>query len=269
MQTLTHDDMHRIIGFLPEELISALRATHACLAGGYIRSRIAGEEPSDIDLFETSMMRCEVLAVLIKNALQSSGAKMFRTQNAYTVLCPPRVPIQVIHRWTYETQEALLASFDFTIAQAVIWFDKTEWKSLCSDDFYPDLAARRLRYLFPKRHEDAGGSLLRAVKFLRKGYGISPEMLACVIARLLSGIEPEAHIWKTGGEVEKAMVIGGLLRRVDPLTVIAGLQPSRDSMDPVIPPEPIAGDVPSDPEIAARILEAFKLPDQGIEKYEP
>jgi hypothetical protein len=263
MQTLTYDDMHRIIGFLPEELIIALRATRAHLAGGYIRSRIASEEPSDIDLFESSPMRCTALATLIHKALEPSGAKMFRTQNAHTILCPPRVPIQVIHRWCYDDPEALLQSFDFTIAQAVIWFDGKEWKSLCSNDFYPDLAAKRLRYLFPQRHEDAGGSLLRATKFLRKGYGISPENLASVIARLLGAVQTGAEIWQEG-EIGRAKVIGGLLRQVDPLTVIAGLQPSRDSLDPPVPPEPIAGDVPSDPEMAARILEAFKIgPDDA------
>jgi hypothetical protein len=265
MQTLAYDDMRRIIGFLPDDLIAILRGTNAVLAGGtnailaggFIRSRIAGEEPSDIDLFESSPMRCEALASMIKHALAQTGVRMFRTQNAHTILCPGRVPVQVIHRWCYDSPEALLQSFDFTIAQACVWFDGKEWQSLCSNDFYPDLAAKRLRYLFPKRHEDAGGSLLRATKFLRKGYGISPENLASVISRLLGGVETGAKIWQEG-EIGRAKVLGGLLRKVDPLTIIAGL-PSRDSLDPPVPPEPIAGDLPSDPALAARILEAFKI----------
>ena len=152
--------------------------------------------------------------------------------------CPPRLPVQFIHRWTFNDGGALIESFDFTVAMAAIWFDREaqRWQSVASPHFYPDLASRRLRYSFPKRNEDAGGSILRVQKFLGRGYQISPEEFGKVIARLIGGVNPDTKFWEAG-EVERAAVLVGLLRQADPLTVIDGLEPSDDSLDPPGKPE--------------------------------
>jgi hypothetical protein len=122
--------------------------------------------------------------------------------------------VQFIHRWTYATPEALLESFDFTIACAAFWFDKklSLWKSLCDDSFYEDLAAKRLVYTSPDRHEEAGGSLLRAFKFANRGFRLPIPSLAAVLARATKGL---------GGaitEQELTTQIQERLREVDPLS---------------------------------------------------
>ena len=111
------------------------------------------------------------------------------------------------------------------MCQAVIWFDDSDkiWKSCVSDTFYSDLAAHRLVYTFPKREEAAGGSILRVRKFLQRGYNIQAWSLAGVISRLLIAVEKDSILAKEG-ELGLAKVITGLLREVDPLVVIDGVE---------------------------------------------
>jgi hypothetical protein len=238
--TLCADDMRRVIGFLPKDLIKLMRAHPIYLAGGYLRARIAGEQVNDIDLFCDSAGAAETYSTAL--AAQRE-VKPYRTRNAFTVIAPPRLPVQFIHRWTFADAASLIESFDFTVAMAAIWFDRTSdrWLSATSPHFYPDLASKRLRYSFPQRNEDAGGSLLRVQKFLGRGYHIAPEEFGKVIARLVGGVNPDTKFWEAG-EVERAAVLVGLLRQADPLTVIDGLTPSDDSLDAPVVPEPIADD---------------------------
>ena len=130
-----------------------------------------------------------------------------------------------------------MQSFDFTIARAAIWWAstgtlvdnvaKTEtpqgvWRSTCDERFYPDLAARRLVYCSPVRIEEAGGSLLRVLKFYQRGYNIPMDSLGAVLARITDSIDFRKI--EAGGDLEPAReeerlakVITGLLREVDPL----------------------------------------------------
>ena len=237
---LAAEDIHRVVTSLPKDLVAEIKARGAVIVGGLIRAKIAGETVNDIDLFAASEPAAQGLADAIVRAYGAS-ARMFRTRNAYTVLAHPRVPVQVIHRWTYSNPEDLVASFDFTVAQAAIWWHPSgKWQSLCSPDFYRDLAGRRLRYTFPARNEDAGGSILRVQKFLGRGYHISPEQLGNVIARLVSGVKPGTKFWDEG-EQEKGKVLAGMLRHVDPLTVVDGLEPDNDSMETPAPADPVEG----------------------------
>ena len=118
---------------------------------------------------------------------------------------PWRSPVQFIHRWTFDNAHALIASFDFTIAQSAIWFENGEWQSITTPSFYDDLQDKRLVYTFPDREEEPGGSLLRVLKFLRRGYDISPENLAKVIARLMNGVNLEK--FEEENEYGKAEII--------------------------------------------------------------
>lgn len=238
MDTLSTDDMLSIIGFMPKDVRELLERRNASLvlAGGYVRARISREDPSDIDLFSPSKEDAKSGAEALAAGRQ--GATVYRTRNAFSVLCQGRIPVQFIHRWTYPTARELLLSFDFTIAQAAIWRDGDHWRSACTSHFYPDLAAKRLHYLSPNRHEDAGGSLLRMQKFLSKGYSISPESMAAVVARLIRGVNAETRFWQAG-EQAQGKVLAGLLRKVDPLTIVDGL-PTADSLEDEADPPPIA-----------------------------
>lgn len=229
---LIEEDLHHVLSRLPRDVAKLLRATPGLLlGGGFVRSIITGEKVSDIDLFGPSK---EMLKSVAQSFALERKARFHETDNAFTVLTPGRPPVQFIHRWTYTAPSDVIKDFDFSIAQAVIWwvpqkieFDNVGaldngqyWESLISDHYYPDLASKRLRYLSPSRVEDAGGSLLRVRKFLARGYHIEAPSLAKVIARLSMGVkEMDNH-----DEEWRARIMTALLREVDPLTVVDGLE---------------------------------------------
>lgn len=228
--TLIAEDVHHVLSRLPRDLVALLRTNHdLVLAGGFIRATIAGERPSDIDILGPSK---EKLASVAKDLALARKGRFHETKNAFTVLTPGRTPVQFIHRWTYAKPADVVADFDFTVAMAAIWceeepaqVDATEvklcWVSKCHPLYYPDLASRRLRYTAPKRAEDAGGSLLRVRKFIARGYHIEAPSLAAVIARTTQKVRENAL---TDSEEGYATVITGLLREVDPMRVIDGLE---------------------------------------------
>jgi len=215
---------------LPEDLRNYMQSKAGSgklfVAGGYIRSTVSGEPVSDIDVLGSEGSSGDASVALAA----SRRVDRHVTNNAVTVLAPNYLPVQFITRWTYPDGVAgavsIVESFDFTVCQAVIWHKpesaavKAHWASLCSDDFYPDLASKRLRYTAPKRDEDSGGSMLRVCKYLRRGYFISPEGLAAVIARLVvGGIIPHDK-----GEDVAARSLRARLREVDPIRVVDGLR---------------------------------------------
>lgn len=232
MPELLTDDLHFVISRLPKDIVKMMKGETLFVAGGFIRATIAGERVADVDILGPSKDRLDYLA---KSLAVERHGRVHGTDNAYTVLAPPRTPVQFIHRWLFADPDALLKSFDFTIAQAVVWWQPHDpegdrqygvWCSMVGPRFYPDLAARRLYYLSPVRNEDAGGSLLRVRKFMKAGYSIQARSLAAVIARLVGRINWDAlPMDKTGGNQEDAtaLVIMGLLREVDPLVVVDGV----------------------------------------------
>ncbi len=232
LSTLLPEDLHRVLAHMPKDLRELLHQKDVFLAGGCIRAILAGEPISDWDLFGP---HAAVLKIRAKELAEQRDGRFIATKNAFTVLAPPRTPVQFIYRWTFDGPEGLIASFDFSVARAVIYRRHEggvpkEWVGLCDPMFYPDLASRRLRYMAPERNEDAGGSMLRVQKFIRRGYNISPESLGRVMARVMGGVHTSAL---TGDEAGKAKVITGLLREVDPLTIIDGVE---------LPPDEIVGE---------------------------
>jgi len=229
MNTLTQRDLNFVVRRIPRDIRTLMTEFNLYLAGGFIRETISGGEVKDIDLFGENKDSLKAHAMLLA---ERRGAKWHQTDNALTVICPPRMPVQFITRWVFDTPDGLVKSFDFTVCQAVIWFDKAtkEWTSQACEDFYPDLSARRLVYTFPIREEEAGGSMLRVRKFLSRGYSIQADSLAGVIARLSLAVKPN-ELPLRGDEspenIEKATakVISGLLREVDPLLIVDGLEP--------------------------------------------
>jgi len=195
------------------------------LAGGYLRATVSGEKISDLDLFSPSKDYAEACAIEL-----AGSDKPYETPNAFTVKTR-RAIVQFIHRWPFDEPTACMESFDFTIAKAAIWWSGERWESCCDARFYADLAAKRLVYCSPQRNEDAGGSMLRVLKFYQRGYRIPLDSLGAVIARLVSGLEVSRL---TTDQAGTAMAVTGLLREVDPLIDpdhISHLPPASESAE--------------------------------------
>ena len=222
---LLPEDLNYIVNRLPTDVRKLMKKGNIYLAGGFIRSCIANEQVNDIDLWGADAEQLKVTAQLFAGERK---VRCMMTDNACTILTPNRTPVQFITRWTFNDPVVLAESFDYSIASAVVWYEPGvagiggQWKSHCHEHFYADLAAKRLRYLHPVRNEDAGGSMLRMTKFLARGYRIAPESLAGLIARMNAGIRRDDFLQKDEGY--QAMVYAGLLREVDPLTIVDGCE---------------------------------------------
>lgn len=234
MHELVPNDIRYVVQRLPKDIRDLLTENHRKLfvGGGFIRATIAGEEPSDIDLFGIDAKGLDALAETLKMR-RGGETKIHRTKNAITVLTPNRLPIQFITRWTFDNADDLVASFDFTVCQAAIYREgnqsNAKWCSRIGDGFYVDLAGRRLVYTAPMREEEAGGSLLRVIKYVRRGYSIQVTSLGAVVARLAIAVRDSAL---SGDETGTGLVLAGLLREVDPLLVIDGFDVEDDHENP-------------------------------------
>jgi len=217
MSTLNPHDLLWCVRRLPKPVVALLKAHPGAvfIAGGYVRSRVTGEHVNDIDLFVSSAEDAKRFALEVAGGDEK---RLHITPNAITIkrISPT---VQFIHRWTFAAPSDALASFDFTIAAAALWWDGSRWQSLCDPDYYADLAAKRLIYRKPSRNEDAGGSMLRVLKFYQRGYRIPLDSLGAVVARLVQGVRPGTlPMGRSDGDMEAAwgMVLTGLLREVDP-----------------------------------------------------
>ena len=219
MHTLNKHDLQWALQLAPKQVLEAMKSApcRVFVAGGFIRSSVCREPVNDIDMFVSTEADAGALAM---NLAENDPKRIYRTDNALTVK-GYRIPIQIIHRWLFETPERCAQSFDFTIAMSSVWWSGEAWESLCHPDFYSDLAAKRLVYTSPDRNEDAGGSLLRVLKFYQRGYRIPLGSMGAVIARLLRGVDEinwekrntmDTQAW----ELQMGHVLTGLLREVDP-----------------------------------------------------
>lgn len=194
----------------PKPVLEVMKATGPTVfvAGGFLRSVIAQEPINDVDMFAGSKTAAEALVFRLHD--EKSGRAVHETPNAFT-LTEFKPTVQIIHCWNFETPQGCCDSFDFTIAKAAFWWDG-EWKSHVDDDFYRDLAGKRLIYTSPVRDEEPGGSMLRVLKFYQRGYRIPLDSLSAVITRLCRGVKD------IGSQSEQQMTkaITGLLLEVDP-----------------------------------------------------
>jgi len=208
---------------LPKELKKLMKEyPKTVIAGGYIRSIVTGEPVSDIDVFTHSKEKANHMAEHLASEMGFASKKIIKTDNAFTIPCSP-YPVQFVHRWVFDSPMDVVRSFDYTISTGSFWWAGNsaedsvgnKWASYVSEKFYPDLASRRLIYTSPVRNEDAGGSLLRMLKYYQRGYRITLPSLGAVIARLMQGVENFSSFHLT--EEMLAKVLTGLLREVDPL----------------------------------------------------
>jgi hypothetical protein len=238
MRELNPHDLNWAVRCLPVRLRNQMLTCgpKLVLGGGYVRSMVQGEKPNDLDLFTHSADDAKAFAKELADGVKK---KPYETGNALSVKLSPRHFVQYIHRWSFPTPEYLLESFDFTIACAAIWFDSGKWRSLIDDEFYPDLAAKRLVYRSPQRNEDAGGSMLRVLKFYQRGFRIPIDSLGAVLARLVNAVDYkgveviEGHGDSIIGDTTEkrwAKILTGLLHEVDPQ-----VDPDHFSHLPIIP----------------------------------
>lgn len=225
MRELNPHDLNWAVRLLPAKLRNQMitYGPRLVLGGGYIRSTVSGEKPNDLDLFTQSPEDAKLFASEL--AKEAKKKEPYETGNALSVKLSPRHFVQYIHRWTFPSPAYLLESFDFTIACSALWFESGKWTSLIDDEFYADLAAKRLVYRSPQRNEDAGGSVLRLLKFYQRGFRVPLDSLGAILARLVDGVDlkgievidghGESYIGDTT-EKRWASVITGLLREVDP-----------------------------------------------------
>lgn len=209
---LTNYDLIWAVRRLPFNLLTIMKEENwhnsIFVGGGYLRSIIANEHINDIDIFCPNSKMAELLAY----KLCTKKEDIIKTDNAYTIR--GKVTLQIIFRWVFDTPQDVSNSFDFTICCAVIFFDGKKFDSFCDDNFYSDLAAKRIVYRSPVRNEDAGGSMLRVLKYYQKGYRIPLDSLGAIIARLMKAVD-----FKRLAEEREAVianVVTGLLREVDP-----------------------------------------------------
>lgn len=270
--TLAHHDLQFALIRTPKQLLALMKKPEwfgkIFIGGGFLRSIVAGDPINDIDVFVSSVADADKLArelIITKQRLKpvtgteflpddeaSIKRSIHRTDNALTLTCF-KPTVQIIHRWVFNSGDAAANSFDFTCCAAMFWYGTVRimndegqdsaphWQSYCDSWFYPDVAARRLSYRNPVRNEEAGGSMLRVLKYYQKGYRIPLNSLADVITRLVRGVDLNKVTQKSlfGGlkldEKQFSKVICGLLREVDPNidpNHLAHLPSDEDTEDP-------------------------------------
>lgn len=212
-------DVEFVVGRLPADVVKMLKAngSRICVAGGFIRSVIAGEAPKDLDLFANYQANERELA---KALAAERKVEVFVSENALTV--PDHgLSVQFVTRWHYmdANVEHVLEHFDFTICRGLVYFDGEVWRGLIGDDFYADLAARRLVYTRPSDAEP-GGTLLRLVKFLQRGYNVQAPTIAEIVAKLAGDIANTRPNAEPDYDYVPADVVLSKLREVDPSTIV-------------------------------------------------
>src|SRR4051812_38550517 len=127
-------DLDRCVGALPAPLQELLkqRGSSVVVAGGFVRACVGNEKASDIDLFVPSKDMGLEIANALDLALNSGkysirpAASVHESSRAFTVRNQGH-PIQIIHRWVFPDPQAVIDSFDFTIAKAAVWWNGSEW----------------------------------------------------------------------------------------------------------------------------------------------
>ena len=114
---LLNEDLKWCVKRLPLKLKNMMVAAgpEIVVAGGFIRSCVAGEEIRDVDVFTRSKEKADEFSTKLATHAEGPPELVYKTDNANTVKCKP-YSVQFIHRWTFEKPENVISSFDFTVA---------------------------------------------------------------------------------------------------------------------------------------------------------
>jgi hypothetical protein len=165
-----------------------------CVAGGFCRDTMTGREPKDVDIFSEDARVAKLAIERFGWATALYSQKTTANAVSFTpVLNVESKPdVQFITRTYYTCPTELIESFDFSVCQVAVYWDQ-KWVGVCTELFWQDIFGEKATYTLPTRDEDPGGSLLRMVKFVGKGYKVTENDIANVTGRFyaqLSG-EPE------------------------------------------------------------------------------
>lgn len=187
---LRPEDLESCVEAFPPAVRDTLKVDVCCVAGGFIRDTVLHDAPKDIDIFTTSEVAARDIARRLFDRapyarLGWAGKHLIETGKALTIVNGYKGPApQVIFKWVFPGgMDRVIDAFDFTIAQAAIWWDGQKFVSRCAPTFYTDIESQELVYNSPE-HKDTLGSMLRVMKFYRAGYSINNEHLSKVLAEI-------------------------------------------------------------------------------------
>lgn len=211
------------IDLIPEDLRQGLMAAgpRAVIAGGFLRSvgsrvlwsrcKHAEERAKDIDVFVTSDERIDVVSRPLFN-----GRDWVRHDRSCTIRRAGETPIQVIGEWEFEHPAELIALFDFTVIQAAMWWDGSDWQGIASESWRRDVSDREACY--NATAPNPAGTLVRIARFVDLGYSIPDGSLACIAVRATEQArECAASRGRRAEDTDLAVVLERLLgERISP-----------------------------------------------------
>lgn len=191
---LTDEEISKVVDSLPVDVRMAMVAFGAVLAGGFIRDRLSGKRPSDIDLFVSDRGKAHLIAQLlsmgrgvrpVRRASYTRWRDMEETLREFlseirerpyslerageTVVVPGELPVEVVTTIPYASPEGtlhgrlgglyindLLIGFDLSVsAAAIVWSPREKkYVGYAHKFFHTDLRTRRLRFLRIGLRED-------------------------------------------------------------------------------------------------------------------
>lgn len=159
------------------------------IAGGAVLSAATKTEIADYDIYpKTNDDMITVFHYLMEDNCFvvniTDRAVTFKSNNIINKN-GERGIIQVMTYDTFETAEKIFSNFDFTVCMGA--FDCDTKQYIFHEDFYPDIAAKALRFNTGTKYPL--NSLLRVSKYQAKGYFISkPEMIKIALTVIQYGM---------------------------------------------------------------------------------
>lgn len=202
---------------LPDRVQQVLREFEgSVVAGGYLRSCYLHEPVRDIDIFfKTVEDAIRATHKIAQFELPRGYGKytVIITSFANTIMLDDGVVVQCVLRDSPPTVEGLLQTFDFSMAQAAIWWDHVtqEPKGFATPQWFGDVTRKQLRYLAPKREEAPGGSLRRCLRFLQQGWSISFQDVELLVQQFLEKAMPALKNFDRLSTTERRKVVKRLM----------------------------------------------------------
>lgn len=170
------------------------------VAGGFVRSIMTGGKPRDIDIWTTTPDR-QTRIDTVKTFQQIGLGAFYESTNAINLDLTMMIvgesearetKTQLLTRFPYNDVSEVFASFDLTICQAAIFYNRIGgyFDGVCSEWFWPDLTKRVLRYTHPEdKISSKERSLARCIKYrMRKYVAENEDDMQELISRAAPGL---------------------------------------------------------------------------------